>query len=787
MTLELPYPKDDPATISTLAGRLTAQAEVLRGAQQRLIGHRAGIEGAWKDAAGTRAATEVGTVADLVHTGDAACGAAAGALGTYRGVLETARGDIDVLRREAQAAVQARADHINRYGRNLPPEDRASVVRGADQTLATTESTIRARYETVCETVTRAATTAATTVSELSRAIGAAPGSGDPAAAVAARMDGVLPSIHQQAMQAKAEDAAKLAQLVPFLSDEEAARLAAYSRYANDPAFATAFQERLGPDGLLYLAAAVTKMGSEQDPPTDRDRSAAEIQQLLASTLATATNPDNEPHLDAAWIARLKEEGRKKVDFGSYSFQPYGYQVLGVLLKHGTYRSEFLTDVGGDMLAFEREHGENAEVWAGNQPSGAMYWGFHLDLVDGSGGFDPMVGLMKALSTNPEAAKDFFAVDPGATNGRVDYLLTDRMWLPDGPYGEATEDRQSPGTDHLGQALDGATTGRPRDDTSSSIMEAVVHHIGSDAETRDEVLEENDLVPPNMRDSMGNMLSTYVGDVNATFDRTLDRSGDWDDPALPGQEPTHARFDRYELMRVLADTSKDPGAYQQLSDTQRVYTALALDAAATDGNPLDPDTIGRDAVVEDRRDAVGATASRSASVFGALDFGHNLSVEQGNEESDEATNDRLESNGKAASFVIGQVLDKVPVPGLGEGADAYIDTLVENSKVDSTGKTNYEVGQTYGNSQNVVSSMVHDTLYRNNIYETTQAPPESLRDASGQLVPEPLMTDAQRADYNRWVQSAGGRAVFAPVGDAAQDYGQSYDDAQRTLQDNDNG
>jgi hypothetical protein len=240
-------------------------------------------------------------------------------------------------------------------------------------------------------------------------------------------------------------------------------------------------------------------------------------------------------------------------------------------------------------------------------------------------------------------------------------------------------------------------------------------------------------------------------------------------------------------MRVLADTSKDPGAYAQLSDTQRVYTALALDAAATDGNPLDPDTIGRDALVEDRREAVGATASRSASVFGALDFGHNLAVEHANQEQDRATNDQLEANGKAASFVLGQVLDKVPIPGLGEGADAYIDSLVENSKVDSTGRTNYEIGQTYGNSQNVVGALVHDALYQNNVYESSQAPPASLRDAAGRLVPEPLMTDAQRADYNRWVQSAGGQAVFAPAGEAGRDYGQSYDDAQRILQDNDRG
>lgn len=788
MTLDLAYPRDDPATISDLSSRLTTQACTLRGAQQRLIGHHAGIQGAWKDAAGTRAAAEVSTVADLVHAGDTACTSAATALGTYRSAVVTARGEIDALRRRHQTAVDARADYIRRYAGHLPPDDRAAVTREANSTLATAESNLQAEYETVLEDVTRAATTAAGTISELSRAIGVAPGSGDPVAAVTARLDGTLTSVHEKEMQTKANEAAELAQMVPFLSDEEAAKLAAYSKYANDPAFATTFQQRLGPDGLLYLAAALTKMGSDEDPPTDRDSSAADIQQLLATTLATATNPDNEPHLDSAWIAELKKQGREKIDFGSYSFQPYGYQVLGVLLKHGNYSSEFLNDVGGDMLGFEREHEEGAGIWAANQPSGAMYWGFHLDLIDGAGGFDPMVGLMKGLAGNPEASKEFFGTDPTAAGSRVDYLLTDRGWMPDSAYGESeTKDMQSPGTDYLGQALDGATTGPPRDATSATIMEGVVKHLGDDAETRDGVVEETDLAPANLRDSLGHMLSTYVGDVNATFDPNLDRTGDWDDPALPGEEAAHARFDRFQLMRVLGDTSKDPGAYTELYDTQRVYTALALDAAATDGNPLDPDTIGRDAVVEDRRAAVGATANRSASVFGALDFGHNLGIEQTNEDADQTTNDRLESNGKAASFVLGQVLDKVPVPGLSTGVDAYIDSLVENSKVDSTGKTNYAIGQTYGNSQNLVSSLVHDTLYSNNIYETTQAPPASLRDATGQLIPEPLLNDQQRADYNRWVQSAGGKAAFAPVGDATRDYGQAYDDAQRILQDNDRG
>lgn len=789
MTLDLAYPKDDPATISDLGSRLTTQASTLRGAQQRLIGHRAGIEGAWRDSAGSRAATEVGTVADLVHAGDTACTSAASALGTYRSALETARTEIDALRRRHQAAVTARSDHIRQYAGRLPPDDRAAVVQEADATLATAEANLQAEYDAVMQDVTRAATTAAGTISELSRAIGAVPGSADPQAAVAARMDATLTSLHQQAMQTKANEAADLADMVPFLSQEEAARLAEYSKYADDPAFATTFQQRLGPDGLLYLTAALTKMATGDDPPSEHERNAGRIQQLLASTLATATNPDNEPHLDAAWIKELKEQGRERVDFGSYSYQPYGYQLLGVLLKHGDYSSEFLNDVGGDMLDFERGHEDGAGIWMTNQPSGAMYWGFHLDLIDGSGGFDPMVGLMKGLAGNPEASKEFFGGNPGAADSRLDYLLTDRPWMPDPPYGEAPPDgdRQSPGTDYLGRALDGATTDPPRDATSATIMEAVVHHLGDDAETRDGVVEETDLAPPNMRDSLGHMLSTYIGDVNATFDPSLDRTGDWDDPALPGTEPPHAAFSRFELMRVLADTSKDPGAYTQLYDTQRVYTALALDAAATDGNPLNPNSIGRDAVVEDRREAVGATAARSASVFGALDFGHNLGVEQTNEDADEATNEQLERNGAAASFVLGQVLDKVPVPGLGEGADAYINALVENSKVDSTGKTNYAIGQTYGNSQNLVTSLVHDTLYRNDIYETTQAPPASLRDAQGNLVPEPLLTDAQRADYNQWVQSAGGRAVFAPVGEAADSYGQSYDDAQRILQDNDRG
>jgi hypothetical protein len=784
MSLDLAYPKDDPGTISGLSTSLTGLANDLRGAQQRLMGHHSGISSAWKDSNGAAAADEIRTLADLGHKGDAAMTQGAGALDGYARALTTARDEIDALRRRYQAAVAAYSDDV-RLTHNLPPEDRDPIISHAQSTLRTDESRIGAEYDAIMQQVRTAAGQAAAQISQVSSVIGVRPG-GSPVGSVESYLDGMLPSVHQHTMEVRAHEAADLANKVPFLSNEELAKLVSYQQYASDPAFATALHKELGPEGTLYLAVALTKMtGSDPNNKTDRDRYAAQLQQMLSTTLGTATNPNNAVHLDQAWIDGLKKAGREKIDFGSFSYQPYGYQVLGVLMKHGNYSKEFLTEVGGDMYAFEQEHG-GAAVWAENHPSGAMYDGFHLDLVGGSGGFDPMVGLMKSLADNPDASRAFFtADDPKAAHSRVDYLLTDRVWMEDLPSGTMIpKDYRSPGTDYLGQALDGATTVN-RNADSARIMEAVVHHLAADEQVQGKNFKDLDLVPPNMRDSMAHMVKTYIGDVNAANLPYLHVQDGWDDPALPGQEPAHAVFNAGELTRVLADTAKDEGAYKDMYDAQKVYTALAMrsDVLGIDENgnphPIGPHDVGRDAVIESRRRALGQTGYASGQVFGALDYGRDVEVDTSAQAADKSYNDRLDAWGKAGSFAVDKALGKVPIPGLDKAADAYIDALVENSKHDSSPQTNFDLGQSYGHSRDLVQGLAYNTIYDNGMFTNAEAPPASLY-SGGHPVPYDQMNDIQRRAYDDWVTRSG-QGAFTGVSDADTQYTKGVVDAQNTL------
>jgi hypothetical protein len=788
MSLDLAYPKDDPGSISALAVSLTRLADDLRGAEQRLLGHRSGLQSAWKDRNGVAAAAEVETLADLGHRGDAAMTRGASALAAYSRALTEARHEIDVLRQRYQAAITT-YDGEMRRAEHVPARDAQTAMAEAQSTFHTSETRIGGDYDTVMQQVRTAAAQAAATISQLATVIGVPPG-GNPVGSVESYMDGALPSVHEHTMQGKAHEAAQLALQVPILGDEQLAKLLSYQQYANDPAFATAFHQELGPEGTLYLAVALTKM-TDYDPDhlSDRDRYAAQLQQMISTTLAAATDPTKSTHLDQAWIDGLKKAGREKIDFGSYSFQPYGYQVLGVLMKHGTFAKDFLTDVGGDMYAFEQEHG-GAAVWAENRPEGAMYDGFHLDLVDGSGGFDPMNGLMKSLANNPDAAKAFFtADDPMAAHSRVDYLLTDRVWLEDLPAGTMIpKGYESPGTDYLGQALDVATTVN-RDAQSANLVSAVVHHLATDEQVREHNFKDLDLVPPNMRDSMGHMVKTYIGDVNAAYHEPplqLQGATAWNDPALPGQEPGHAVFDPNELTRVLADTAKDKGAYQQMYDAQKVYTALAMRAQAlgVDANgmphPVGGHDIGRDAVIADRQRGISAIAGSSGQVFGALDYGQGVQVDTSAQAADAGYNQRLDAWGKAGSFVVDKALDKVPIPGLSNAADAYIDALIDGSKQDSSPQTNFDLGQSYGHSRALVQGLAYNAIYDNNLITTSEAPPASLSDGHGHLIAVDQMTDAQRRAYNDWI-TTNGQGAFTGITDADTQYTKGVTDAQNTL------
>jgi uncharacterized protein YukE len=528
-----------------------------------------------------------------------------------------------------------------------------------------------------------------------------------------------------------AKKAAALAKKAPMLSDQELAELQSLlDTNAADPEFTTTFYNQLGAKGALRFTGVLAQMANGLDQQHNGFRLGAltDIQQQMGAALATATDGSQQPHLDQQWLNDLKAAGREKIDIGSYSYQPYGYQMLGTLLDNHWYSKDFLTQVGGDMYNFENH---NPLVWAENRPNGAMYNGFDLNIGDPkTGGFDPMNGLMSAMHQNSDAAKAFF--DP-AHGDRIDYLLGKRHWVPDLPSGTPIPGNyQSPGMDELGNALQGATTGGTHDKVSAHIMTETVHVLGSSQ-------FRNGDVPPNIRDSVGSMVAAYIGDAHYAIQQHGTMTdpghlgyGTWNDPVLPGAKDAHALFNDGELLRVMGSTAHDPNAYVTMYNAERAYSAVEMNHIAGDHG------LSMDA----RRDQIDLQAGNSAKIFGALDDAKSDAIKQGHEAADAAYNEAISKRGEIANFVVGKVIDKLPVPGasyIGQGAEGYINALVDGSKHDSSDVAAQEIAKQYGDGRAQAADLAFQAMWKNQMWPPDDPPPADLRGA-----------DVSALDERRW-------------------------------------
>ena len=175
----------------------------------------------------------------------------------------------------------------------------------------------------------------------------------------------------------------------------------------DDPEFATGFYRKLGAEGSLE---AYTKMSLDATAlgPAGQDRvnMVRNMQSDMGAMLGLATHTSTPNHLDATWTTELMKAGRKEVDvsgFAGSGTKVYGYQALGALLREGTYDKNFLTTVGRDMVAMDKK---NPELWSQNLPYD-LNLAINLDETGGKG-FNPMTGLMEAMSKNPAASTEFF-------------------------------------------------------------------------------------------------------------------------------------------------------------------------------------------------------------------------------------------------------------------------------------------------------------------------------------------------------------------------------------------
>ncbi len=479
----------------------------------------------------------------------------------------------------------------------------------------------------------------------------------------------------------------------------------------DDPEFSAAFYWKLGAEGTLE---AYTRMSLDSTSlgPAGQDRAAMvrNIQSDMGAMLGLATQPSTPNHLDATWTTQLMKAGRKEVDvsgFAGIGTKVYGYQALGSLLREGTYNKEFLTSVGRDMVAMDKK---NPNIWYDNMPLDQKM-AINLD-TEGGKGFNPLTGLMEAMSKNPQASTEFFneplredtnkdglvTLSDGVIKGKdaqgtVDYLLDKGPtadWYDTTAGGEPT-----PAQTAMGNALEAAVTGRvPGDDNAapvshteamSSVMEQVIAKIGAEPE----LVAAKPGDPPGplsgLSAQFGDMAAEYMPDLQATAENGADQIKPFG---------VLAEFRKDEMARFLGAVAQDPQAYGAITNAQQAYTtALVSDVFQNPEKHGDTGEAVRNAVHPGGEIAGMMTEARAQAV-------HDTKTHEA-AEYNEAVADNAKWTNRIISAVGAKYVEMLPVGGdVVEWIQEDItEAAVKSAELDKTAEARRESSQGYAEAE----------------------------------------------------------------------------------------
>jgi hypothetical protein len=378
---------------------------------------------------------------------------------------------------------------------------------------------------------------------------------------------------------AQRERALELARVGTRMTEAQYAEFNSIMKFnAKDADFSTAFYRGLGgPRQALDFYSRMSLHGTEGDDPT-RLAQVQELQRSMGTALASATDPDNKPHLPATWGQEFRRLGTLPIEYDPLaSRQPYGYQILGGLLRYGDYDPRFINPLAEDILRLHKEDPhrfmEN-RPYAPNDPD----YGFNPSGRTGAG-YDPLTSVLEGLGHSPEAAKEFFA------DGKhlAELTSNDFEWVADtldrSTDDGTLEDARKGGPDALGHALEAATTGHPwddvrsglhRDEGTAAIMKKV---IGLYSPTSDVKPHEE------MMDSLGRMGAAYIDDLNYSTDNfggsgdALGRDGRF---AYSSDGSSRTDFGLIEARNFMTVVAGSEEGYASLARAQQVFTASGL-------------------------------------------------------------------------------------------------------------------------------------------------------------------------------------------------------------------
>lgn len=387
-------------------------------------------------------------------------------------------------------------------------------------------------------------------------------------------------SVYTSLDAVEVDQAAHLAEKGDKLTNAELTRLNQLLRAnRNDPEFSESFATRMGPKGTLEFWAEMAdpyQGGAHLADYEDRKKLLKQLQTELGTTLGTATQSDSKAMRD--WESEVLRLGPQRLGT-DHAGNPYGFQVMSNLMRHGTYDRDFLLDYGNTLVAHERRMGDEADldmVWTGNVNTGDLHFG-----ADNDRGNDPMTGYLEALGHNPEASADFFKKEEN-----FDYLvggsdeIRARDWPADAHLGD--DSGKVAGHDALGHALESATIGRPhgadvpplhRDADGAAVMERLVTAYGN----HPELLHER----PGIEDSISKAGAAYIDDLDNGVSDFGERNGDARDPLYDTKGQAHADIPRGDALNFLTVMGQHEATHATMSQAQQAYTLSVLDSTRT--------------------------------------------------------------------------------------------------------------------------------------------------------------------------------------------------------------
>ncbi|WP_327113221.1 hypothetical protein OG206_06690 [Streptomyces sp. NBC_01341] len=490
----------------------------------------------------------------------------------------------------------------------------------------------------------------------------------------------------------------------------------------NDPEFATGFYRKIGAEGTLE---AYTRMSLDATSlgPLGQDRAALVrgMQNDMGAMLGLATQTSTPNHLDATWTTQLLKAGRKEVDvsgFAGVGTKVYGYQALGALLREGTYDKDFLTAVGRDMVAMDKK---DPGVWSANLPYDQKM-AINLD-AEGGKGFNPLTGLMEAMSKNPDASTAFFhegiredtnkdgivtlsdaEIKGKNAQGVVDYMLDKKPtadWYDTAVGGEAT-----PGQTAMGNALEAAVTGRtPGDDDArpvshskamAEVMEQVVEKTGTNPELV--AAKAGDPAAPlsGLSRQFGNMAAEYMPDLQATAENGAGQIKPFGHAA---------EFDKGQMAGFLGAVAQDPQAYGAITNAQQAYTtALVSDVFRHPGSHGDTGLAVQNAVHPGGEIAGMMSEARAYAVHDAK--------AHADVEYNEGTAENAKWTNRILSAVGAKYVEMIPVGGdvVDWIQEDITESALESAEKDTSGEARLESSVGYAGAESAAKDSARNAV-----------------------------------------------------------------------------